>query len=201
PSVTWNDIAWVRENWDGPLVVKGVLDPQDAHHAVDAGVDGIVVSNHGGRQLDAVPSTVRALPEVVDAVEDRVEVLVDGGIRSGLGVVKMLALGAKAVLIGRAWAWAVAARGEEGVHHMLDLIDLEAAEVERDPRAARLQPRLLRRPEIIEAPHALLAVRRFHELGLAVPERAPGEPVDIAVAQLLHVHADIPDIRDCHGHE
>ncbi len=112
PSVTWEDIAWVREHWDGRLVVKGVLDPEDARRAVDVGVDGVVVSNHGGRQLDSVPSTVRALPDVVDAVGDRAEVLVDGGVRTGLDVVKMLALGARAVLIGRAWAWAVAARGE-----------------------------------------------------------------------------------------
>ena len=95
--------------------MKGVLDPQDARRAVEAGVDGIVVSNHGGRQLDSVPSTVRALPEVVDAVGGEAEVLVDGGVRTGLDVVKMLALGARAVLVGRAWAWAVAAQGEAGV--------------------------------------------------------------------------------------
>jgi L-lactate dehydrogenase (cytochrome) len=129
PSVTWDDIAWVREHWDGRLVVKGVLDPEDARRAADAGVDGIVVSNHGGRQLDSVPSTVRALPEMVDAVGDRVEVLVDGGIRTGLDVLKMIALGARAVLIGRAWAWAVAARGERGVRHMLQVIraDIDVA--------------------------------------------------------------------------
>jgi L-lactate dehydrogenase (cytochrome) len=120
PSVTWDDIAWVRRNWDGRLLVKGVLDPDDARRAVEVGVDGIIVSNHGGRQLDAVPSTVRALPGVVDAVGDQVEVLVDGGIRNGLDVVKMLALGARAVLVGRAWAWAVAGRGERGVRHMLN---------------------------------------------------------------------------------
>jgi L-lactate dehydrogenase (cytochrome) len=129
PSVTWEDVAWVREHWNGPLVVKGVLDAEDARRAVDAGVDGIVVSNHGGRQLDSVPSTVTALPDVVDAVGDRVEVLVDGGVRTGLDVVKFLALGAKAVLIGRAWAWAVAARGEPGVRHMLDVLraDIDVA--------------------------------------------------------------------------
>ncbi len=129
PSVTWEDIAWVRENWDGRLVVKGLLDPDDARHAVDVGVDGIVVSNHGGRQLDSVPSSARALPSVVDAVGDQVEVLADGGVRTGLDVVKMLALGARAVLIGRAWAWAVAARGEAGVRHVLEVIkaDIDVA--------------------------------------------------------------------------
>ena len=125
PSVTWDDIAWVRANWPGRLVVKGVLDPEDARRAVNAGVDGIVVSNHGGRQLDSVPSTVRALPAVVDAVGDEVEVLADGGVRTGLDVVKMVALGARAVLVGRAWAWAVAARGEEGVRHVLEVIEAD----------------------------------------------------------------------------
>jgi L-lactate dehydrogenase (cytochrome) len=120
PSVTWEDIAWVREHWNGRMIVKGVLDPEDARRAVDAGVDGIIVSNHGGRQLDAVPSTARALPAIAEAVGDRVEVLADGGVRNGLDVVKLVALGARAVLVGRAWAWAVAARGETGVRHMLD---------------------------------------------------------------------------------
>ena len=129
PSVTWDDVAWVRENWPGRLVVKGVLDADDARRAADAGVDGLVVSNHGGRQLDSVPSTVKALPDVVDAVGDQVEVLVDGGIRNGLDVVKMLAIGARAVLVGRAWAWAVAARGEAGVRHMLRVMkaDIDTA--------------------------------------------------------------------------
>ncbi len=129
PSVTWDDIAWVRRNWAGKLVVKGVLDADDARAAVDAGVDGIVVSNHGGRQLDAVPSTATALPAVVDAVGDQVEVLVDGGVRTGIDVVKFLALGAKACMIGRAWAWAVAGRGEEGVAHVLQVLhdDIDVA--------------------------------------------------------------------------
>ncbi len=129
PSVTWDDVAWVRKNWSGRLVVKGVLDPEDARRAVDVGVDGVVVSNHGGRQLDSVPSTARALPDIADAVGNQLEVLVDGGIRSGLDVVKMVALGARAVLIGRAWAWAVAARGEAGVRHILEVIkaDIDVA--------------------------------------------------------------------------
>ncbi len=129
PSVTWDDIAWVREHWNGRLVVKGVLDPEDARRAADAGVDGLVVSNHGGRQLDAVPSSARALPEIADAVGDQIEVLADGGVRTGLDVVKMVALGARAVLIGRPWAWAVAARGEAGVRHVLRVMrtDLDVA--------------------------------------------------------------------------
>jgi L-lactate dehydrogenase (cytochrome) len=127
--VTWDDIAWVREHWNGRLVVKGVLDPEDARRAADAGVDGLVVSNHGGRQLDSVPSTARALPEVVDAVGDDVEVLADGGVRTGLDVVKMVAMGARAVLIGRPWAWAVAARGEAGVRHVVQVMkaDIDTA--------------------------------------------------------------------------
>src|SRR4051812_43416770 len=129
PSVTWDDIAWVREQWPGRLIVKGVLDPEDARRAADVGVDGIVVSNHGGRQLDSVPSTARSLPDVAEAVADQVEVLADGGVRTGLDVVKMVAMGAKAVLVGRAWAWAVAARGEAGVRHVLEVMkaDIDTA--------------------------------------------------------------------------
>ena len=129
PSVTWKDVAWVREHWDGRLVVKGVLDPEDARRAADAGVDGIIVSNHGGRQLDSVASSTLALPAVVDAVGDTVEVLADGGVRNGVDVVKMLALGARAVLLGRAWAWAVAGAGESGVRRMLRVLrtDIDVA--------------------------------------------------------------------------
>ena len=126
PSVTWDDIAWVRENWKGKLVVKGVLDPEDARRAIDAGVDGLVVSNHGGRQLDSVPSTAAALPAIAGAVGGSTEILADGGVRTGLDMVKMLALGAKAVIIGRAWAWAVAAGGEQAVGHMLDVLRADA---------------------------------------------------------------------------
>ncbi len=129
PSVTWDDVAWVREHWHGRLVVKGVLDPDDARQAAEVGVDGIVVSNPGGRQLDSVPSTARALPAVVDAVGERVEVLADGGVRTGLDVGKLMALGARAVLLGRAWAWAVAGRGEAGVRHVLEVLraDIDVA--------------------------------------------------------------------------
>ncbi len=124
-SVTWKDVEWVRAQWDGPLVIKGILDPDDARAAASSGADGIVVSNHGGRQLDGVMSSARALPAIADAVAGRVAILVDGGVRSGLDVVRMLALGADFVLLGRAWAYALAARGQEGVAHVLKLIDAE----------------------------------------------------------------------------
>lgn len=125
PAVSWADLDWVRSQWDGPLIVKGILDPEDATLAAQHGADGIVVSNHGGRQLDGVPSTARALPPIVDAVGDRLTVLADGGIRSGLDVVRMLALGAKGVLLGRAWAYALAGAGQAGVTHMLQLVEAE----------------------------------------------------------------------------
>jgi L-lactate dehydrogenase (cytochrome) len=122
PSLTWDDLAWVREHWHGKIAIKGILDPQDAREAVARGVDGIVVSNHGGRQLDQVPSSIRALPDIAQAVGSECEVLMDGGIRSGLDVVKALSFGARACLIGRPWVYAVAARGEAGVEHMLSVL-------------------------------------------------------------------------------
>lgn len=125
PSVTWDDLAWVRAHWPGKVVLKGILDPEDARRAVAVGADAIVVSNHGGRQLDGVSSTADALPRVVEVVGGELPVLVDGGIRSGLDVVKMLSLGATACLIGRAWAYAVAGGGQAGVRHMLQVIEDE----------------------------------------------------------------------------
>jgi len=125
PSVTWRDLDFIRGEWDGPLIIKGILDADDARAAADFGADGIVVSNHGGRQLDGVPATARVLPAVANAVGHRLTVLADGGVRSGLDVVRMLALGARGVLLGRAWAYALGARGEAGVRHLLQLIAAE----------------------------------------------------------------------------
>ncbi len=125
PSIQWKDLEWIRDLWKGPLILKGVLDPEDARAAAAIGADGIVVSNHGGRQLDGVLSSARALPAIAEAVGDKLTVLADGGVRSGLDVVRMLALGAKGVLLGRAHAYALAARGEAGVAQLLDLIEKE----------------------------------------------------------------------------
>lgn len=125
PAISWRDLDFIRAEWDGPLIIKGILDPEDAREAARLGADGIVVSNHGGRQLDGVLSSARALPPIVDAVGDALTVLADGGVRSGLDVVRMLALGARGVLLGRAWAYALAARGEAGVTRMLAIIEAE----------------------------------------------------------------------------
>lgn len=124
-SATWDDAAWVRSLWPGSLVIKGILDADDARRAIDTGADAIIISNHGGRQLDSVLSTARALPPIVRAVDGRVPLIADGGIRSGLDVAKFLALGADAVLLGRAWAFALAADGQRGVERMLDLLESE----------------------------------------------------------------------------
>ena len=126
-SVTWADLDWVRETWDGPIVVKGVLDPQDARDAVKAGAQGLVVSNHGGRQLDGVRSSISALPAIADAVGSDLEVYMDGGIRSGLDVLKALALGANACFVGRAWAYALGAGGQTQVAKMLGILRAELA--------------------------------------------------------------------------
>ncbi|PZU21653.1 MAG: L-lactate dehydrogenase [Stenotrophomonas sp.] len=125
PSISWKDLEWIREFWKGPMVIKGILDPDDARDAVRFGADGIVVSNHGGRQLDGVLSTARALPAIADAVQGDLKILADSGIRTGLDVVRMLALGADSVLLGRAFVYALAAQGEAGVANLLDLIARE----------------------------------------------------------------------------
>jgi L-lactate dehydrogenase (cytochrome) len=127
PTVTWKDIQWLRTQWKGNILIKGVMTADDARAAADAGADGVIVSNHGGRQLEGVASSISTLPEVVEGVGGRVEVLMDGGVRNGTDVVRALALGAKAVMIGRPWVWAVAARGEVGITRLLRVYRRELA--------------------------------------------------------------------------
>ena len=149
PTVTWRDIGWLRARWPGRLLIKGVMCADDARAALDAGADGVVVSNHGGRQLEGVSSTVAQLPGIVDAVGARTEVYMDGGIRSGVDIVRAVALGADGVLAGRPWVWALAARGERGV---VDLLAVWRAEIEVTMalmgvrRIAELDPALIDRP-------------------------------------------------------
>lgn len=149
-AVSWSDIAWIAEAWDGPIVVKGVHTADDARRAVDAGASAVVVSNHGGRQLDGVAATLHVLPEVLDAVGDRVEVLLDGGVRRGADVAKAVALGAKVVLVGRAYAYGLAAAGREGVAKALEVL---RTELERTlkllgcPSVAELDASYLGEPE------------------------------------------------------
>ena len=127
PTVTWKDIAWLRSIWKGKILIKGLMAAEDARAAADVGADGVIVSNHGGRQLDGVASSIVKLPEVVAAVADRVEVYMDGGVRSGIDVVKAVALGAKGVLIGRPWVWAMAGCGQRGVTDLLAVFQQEIA--------------------------------------------------------------------------
>ena len=125
---TWEDLAWLREQWGGPFMIKGITRPDDARRAVDAGATAISVSNHGGNNLDSTPATIRCLPGVADAVGDQIEVLLDGGIRRGSDVVKALALGAHAVMIGRAYLWGMAAGGERGVTNVIEILRQRVSE-------------------------------------------------------------------------
>ena len=125
PSISWKDLEWIRDFWEGPMVIKGILDPQDARDAVSFGADGIVVSNHGGRQLDGVLSSARALPAIAAAVKGKLSILADSGFRNGLDVVRALAMGADAVMLGRAFVYALATGGEAAVLNLLNLIDKE----------------------------------------------------------------------------
>lgn len=130
-AVTWEDLDWIRKIWSGPIVVKGILTGEDAKRAVDAGAAAVVVSNHGGRQLDSVHATIRALPEVVAAVQGQTEILMDGGIRRGSDIVKAICLGARGVLVGRAYAYGLAAAGYVGVVRAMEIL---RADVERTLR-------------------------------------------------------------------
>lgn len=125
PSISWSDLEWIRDFWKGPMIIKGILDPEDAKDAVRFGADGIVVSNHGGRQLDGVLSSARALPAIADAVKGQIKILTDSGIRNGLDIVRMLALGADCTMLGRAFIYALAAHGGAGVSNLLDLLEKE----------------------------------------------------------------------------
>ncbi|MDW8846028.1 FMN-dependent L-lactate dehydrogenase LldD [Erwinia sp. MMLR14_017] len=125
PSISWQDLEWIRDFWKGPMIIKGILDPEDARDAVRFGADGIVVSNHGGRQLDGVLSSARALPAIADAVKGDITILADGGVRSGLDVLRMIALGADTALLGRAFIYALATAGEAGVTNLLNLVEKE----------------------------------------------------------------------------
>lgn len=130
PSLNWSDIAWIRDMWPGKMALKGVLDPRDARLAADHGLDGVIVSNHGGRQLDSAPSAIRALPGIVDAVGDRIEVLLDSGVRRGSDIVKALALGARACLIGRGFLYGLAAGGPDGVARAIEIFVREVDNVQ-----------------------------------------------------------------------
>jgi len=125
PTLNWKDIEWIKERWGGPVILKGILDTEDARLAVETGADAIIVSNHGGRQLDGAPSSISVLPEIVDAVGDKIEVMMDGGIRSGQDVLKALCLGARGVMIGRAFVYGLGAMGQPGVKLALDIIGKE----------------------------------------------------------------------------
>ncbi len=122
PPPSWEDVAWIKQQWGGPFMVKGVTRVDDAKRAIDCGADAISVSNHGGNNLDGTPATIRCLPAIADAVHDQVEILLDGGIRRGSDVVKALALGARAVMIGRAYLWGLGANGQAGVENVLDVL-------------------------------------------------------------------------------
>lgn len=125
PSCTWEDIEWIRSLWDGNLIIKGILNPDDAKLAIQSGANGIIVSNHGGRQLDSVSSTIKILPYIRDAVDNKATIIMDGGIRSGLDIVKSIANGAQSVLIGRPWIWSLAAKGQDGLTALLETFKSE----------------------------------------------------------------------------
>jgi L-lactate dehydrogenase (cytochrome) len=124
-TVTWQDLRWIRDLWPGPLVIKGVMTADDSRHAIDEGASAIVVSNHGGRQLDGVPASIQVLPEIVGAVNGQIEVLMDGGVRRGSDVIKAICLGARAVLVGRAYAYGLAAGGPAGVTRAIEMLRTE----------------------------------------------------------------------------
>src|SRR5271170_2201197 len=162
--VTWDDLRWLRKLWSGPLVVKGVLTGEDARRAIDGGADGIVVSNHGGRQLDTVSATLRALPEVVAAVNGQAEVLMDGGVRRGSDIVKAICMGAKAVLVGRAYAYGLGAAGYPGVMRALEILRTDVDRVLRLMGCASVADL---NPSLVDVPEAWRAKSRTRESEIA----------------------------------
>jgi len=149
-TVRWEDLDWIRDMWDGPIVAKGVLRPEEAVRAAEHGLDGVIVSNHGGRQLDHLPATIDVLPAIVDAAGDRLDVLVDSGFRRGSDIATALALGAKAVLVGRAHLYGLAAAGEAGVRHCIDILAQElrmTMQLSGARSVAELNPSLIQRRE------------------------------------------------------
>lgn len=178
-AVTWADLGWIRERWQGPIIVKGILTGDDARRAIDEGVTAISVSNHGGRQLDGVPASLRALPEVVTAVHGQVEVLMDGGIRRGTDIVKAICLGARAVLCGRAYAYGLAAAGAAGVARAIEILrtDLErtlrllgcASIAALDHSYVNVPPSWLNQPERGTTVHAIRSPGDARERRPALP--------------------------------
>src|SRR5580693_8250393 len=165
--ITWDDLRWLRKLWSGPLVVKGVLTGEDARRAIDGGADGIVVSNHGGRQLDTVSATLRALPEVVAAVNGQAEVLMDGGVRRGSDIVKAICMGAQAVLVGRAYAYGLGAAGHAGVVRALEIL---RADLERVLRLMGCDSVAELNPSLVDVPQAWHAKSRTRESEIARKE-------------------------------
>ena len=164
---TWDDVEWMRKEWGGPFMLKGVCRVDDAHRAVDAGVTAISVSNHGGNNIDGTPATIRVLPAVAEAVGDQVEVLLDGGIRRGSDVVKAVALGARAVMVGRAYLWGLAANGQAGVENVLDILRGGIDSALLGLNVASVHDL---RPDDVLAPDGF-----FRPLGVSAPEGARAE--------------------------
>jgi L-lactate dehydrogenase (cytochrome) len=152
--VTWDDLRWLRKAWRAPIIVKGVLTGDDARRAIDEGAEGVVVSNHGGRQLDGVAATLRALPEILAAVNGQAEVLMDGGIRRGSDIVKAICMGARAVLVGRAYAYGLGAAGQPGVSRALEIL---RTEMERAMRLLGCASVAELNPSLVEVPKGWLA--------------------------------------------
>ncbi len=172
PGIGWADLQWIRDEWQGRLVIKGILDPDDARAALAFGADGIVVSNHGGRQLDGAPSSAQALPEIAAAVRGKMTIFADGGVRTGTDVFRMLALGADGVLLGRAFVYALATHGQAGVERLLQIIEkeLRTTMVLTGVRSvSEIGPHLLVRSPGANPGHGTMALRTTEDVGCTLP--------------------------------